>query len=256
VIFALASVTVAVLTAIGIFAFFFMNREGERKTIEIPMLEGRRFDGIENFDDIKIESEPIFSDDVPEGIVISQIPYGGAKRKIAEDEKYTVKLTVSLGKERSAVPELKNYKYASAAAALRTVGAKIRIVSVYDDKIESDLVLRTSPVAGESIERGDTVTIFVSRNHRNKPVRVKDFVGMSLEEASSEILADGLLLGEIKGESVTHCPKGEVTWQSIEPESLVLYGSRIDIAVSEGDNKEELHPFRGQITEKRRNKWN
>ena len=163
-------------------------------------------------------------------------------------EKYTVKLTVSLGKDRRAVPELKNYEYPSAAAALRAVGAKIKIVSVYDDKMQPDLVLRTSPEYGSTIERGDTVTLFVSRNHVNKPIRVRDFVGMTLEKASAEILADGLILGEIEY-NADSLETREVTWQSIEPESLVPYGRKIDIAVGTGRAKEELHPFRGQTTE-------
>ncbi len=246
---AILSVLIAVFSAVGMGYYLFGNLLGDSEVIRIPDFVGQRFDNIGSFDKIDIKSEPIFSDDVPAGKVISQSPYGGAKRKIADGEKYTVRLTVSLGKEAKIIPDLKNYKYTDAAAALRTLGARIKIVSVYDDRIERDIVLRTSPEVGESIENGDTVTLFVSRNHVHSPVSVKNFVGMTLEDAAAEMLADGLILGDVAEEYSYVYPKGQVISQSIKPESVVAYGSRVDIAVSLGERKEELHPFRGEYTE-------
>jgi serine/threonine-protein kinase len=246
---ALASVLVAVIAAVGSGYYLFGDLFGEREVIEIPDFVGQRSDAIGEFDNLTIEREAVFSDNVREGRVISQFPYGGAKRKIADGEKYTVKLTVSLGKELKTVPELKNYKYTDAAAALRSLGAKIKIVSVYDDGIEKDTVLRTSPKAGEGIEAGDTVTLFVVRNHIHAPVCVKDFVGMPLDRATTELLAEGLTLGEITGEYSDSAAKGEVISQRLKQGSLVPYGSRVDIVVSKGKGPETLHPFRGQNKE-------
>ena len=246
---ALLSVIILILTATAAFVFFFVDLEGEREIIEIPHFVGKRFETVGAFENILIESELTFSDAVPEGEIISQAPYGGAKRKIARGEACTVRLVVSLGQERLNIPELCGFKYAEAGAVLRAIGAKIKIVSVYDDGVEADVVLRTSPEAGEGLEKGDTVTLFVSRNHVNAPIRVRDYTGRAIELASAEILAQGLSLGEVLYEYNDALSEGTVISQSIAPEMLVAHGSRIDVVVSSGKRVEELHPFRGDITE-------
>ena len=244
---AIVAVSVAIISAIGVIVYFARDMAYERELIVIPSYVGRDFDNITSSDKIRIESEPVFSNEAPAGEVISQFPYGGSKRKLKEGERYTVKLTVSLGKETQSVPELKNYKYTDAASALRKIGAEIRIVSVYDDNAESDTVLRTSPLAGEKISGGDTVKLFVSRNHVKGSVCVKKFVGMEREEAVSEILASGLTLGEIGEEYSEIYPEGTVISQSIVSGNYVLYGEKIDIILSAGEREEELHPFRKDI---------
>jgi serine/threonine-protein kinase len=222
VLLAFISFAVLVVAALGALYYLFPYRS-QREMIEIPCLVGKRLDDIGELDRIELVREPAFSDDVPEGEVISQFPYGGAKRKLADGEKYTVKLTVSIGKELQIVPNLQNYQYSDAAAALRTIGAKIKIVSVYDDEKERDLVLRTLPEAGERIERGQTVTLFVSRNHIHGSVCVKDFTGMPQSDAVTEMLAQGLALGKIKQEYSDEYDVGVVISQSVKKGSYVLH---------------------------------
>ena len=129
------------------------------------------------------------------------------------------------------------------------MGAEIRIVSVYDDEKERDVVLYTSPKAGADIERGDTVTLFVIRNHIHGSVRVKNVAGLPLDEAAAEILAQGLTLGEIKQEYSDEHDAGVVISQSVSEGNYVLHGSAVDLVVSAGKKTERLHPFRGDITE-------
>lgn len=247
---AVVSFALAILAMTGAYIYFFAQLDAEREIIEIPDFVGRRLESITDSDKIRTESKPIFSDDIPEGVIISQLPEAGARRKLGEGEKCKVTLTVSLGKEMQTVPSLQNYKYADAAAALRSIGAKIKIVSIYDDEKERDVVLRTSPAAGERIERGATVTLFVSRNHVRSSICVNDFVGMSREAAISEILAQGLTLGEIEEGFDESYPTGTVIAQSIMPGSYVLYGTKIDIKVNAEEPKEKNHPFRKDIIQK------
>lgn len=246
-IFALLSVVVFILATIIVFVYFFVNLDGELEVIEIPKFVGKKYSEIQSFDKIELERELVFSDEIPEGEIISQFPYAGARRKLADGEKYTVKLTVSMGKETQSVPNLENYKYNEAAAALRSIGAKIRIVSIYDDKKEPDIILRSSPASGARIERGDTVTLFVARNHIHGSVCVKNFIGLPLDVACAELLAQGLTLGELIEQSSDEFASGEIISQSIAPESYVLYGSKIDITFSTGPKTEDLHPFRKDI---------
>ena len=246
---AIASCGVLALVVGIILAYFFAENDGGREVIEIPLFVGKRFADVSEVDGIKLESELVFSPDVPAGEIISQFPYAGARRKVAKGEEYTVTLTVSAGKEENRLPSLEGYKYTSAAVVLRSMGAEIRIVSVYDDEKDSDVVLYTSPKSGANIERGDTVTLFVSRNHIHGSVQVKGFVGLPLDEAATEILAQGLTLGEIKQEYSNEHDAGTVIFQSVSEGSYVLHGSAVNLTVSAGKKIERLHPFRGDITE-------
>ena len=247
---ATVSCVIALLSVTLVSVYFFSGFGGERESITIPRLVGRRFEDLGEIDRIELRCEPIFSSDVPKGEIISQFPYGGARRKLKPGEKYTVRLAVSLGKESQKIPELKNFSYNDAAAILRSIGAEIRIVSVYDDESQPDVVLRTSPGTGESIASGETVTLFVSRNHVHGSVCVGDFVGLTEESAVSEILAAGLTLGEITEGYSGEYPKGYVIWQSPSAGSYVLYGTKIDITVNATEGSGILHPFRGDTIQK------
>ena len=240
---AVVSVVLALLFALGAFAYLFLNREEERVIIEIPSFAGRQIDELDVPDEILIERELVFSNSVPEGEVISQFPLAGALRKLAEGERYSVRLTVSMGKETETVPDLKHYKYSEAAAALRSLGASIRIVSVYDSDAEADEVLRTSPEAGEVLRRGDRVTLFVARRHIKASVRVPSLAGLRLEDACLRAMSAGLTVGEITYEYSEKYGEGIVIAQSAVTDSYVLYGTKVDLTVSRGKEKENLHPF-------------
>ena len=246
---AIASLGVLALVVGCIFAYFSAELYGEREVIEIPSFVGKRFEDIADIDGIRLEGELVFSSNVPAGEIISQFPYAGARRKIVEGEEYTVTLTVSAGKEENRLPSLEGYKYTSAAAVLRSMGAEIRIVSVYDDEKDRDVVLYTSPSSGTNIERGDVVTLFVSRNHIHGSVQAKSVVGLPLDVAAAEILAQGLTLGEIKQDYSNEYDAGVVISQSVSEGSYVLYGSAVSLTVRAGKKIERLHPFRGDITE-------
>ena len=243
------SVAVAVFSLLGAFAYLFLDREEEREVIEIPSFTGRQIGEMSVPDEIVIERELVFSDSVSEGVVISQFPLAGALRKIRDGERYPVRLTVSMGREEETVPDLKHYTYSEAAAALRSLGAGIRIVSVYDSEAEADEVLHTSPEAGEALRRGDRVTLFVARRHIKSSVRVPALVGLRLEDACLRALSAGLVTGEIAYEYSEEYGEGTVVAQSRAQDSYVLYGAEVDLVVSLGREKENLHPFGRYITE-------
>lgn len=248
---ALISLAVLAATATCIFFALFVNTKRDRDIIIIPSFVGQKYSEIEAHDRINFECELVYSDDVPEGEVISQTPYSGARRKIEFGELCTVKLTVSMGAEDRTLPDLKNFTYAEAAAALRSLGAQIRIVSIYDDEAESDRVLYTSPTVGERIEYGDRVTIFVCRKHVKGSVKVRDLTGLTQKAACTKILADGLLLGEITFEPSDTVEEGCVISQSLAPQTYVKYHSTINITVSTGkeDKIDQLHPFGRHIAD-------
>ena len=237
------------MSAIAVFAYFFLPMGEQREQIVIPTLVGKRLAELETDERLLIESELVFSDTVPEGEIVSQSPYAGAIRKIEQGKRYPVRLTVSLGRECFAVPRLEGYSYSSAAAALRSLGARVRVVSVFDEILPKGIVLKSSPQVGEPINVGDQVTLFVSRKHRHGSVTVRDLTGLLAEQAYATLLSDGLFIGEIELTDEGDVPEGCVVSQSLTPGILVRYGSYIDLTVKASEKREEQHPFGRYITE-------
>ncbi len=194
-----AFISIALLAsiAVGVFFTLFASNMKGRDIIVIPSFVGQKYAELEPHGRIRFDGELVYSETVPEGVIISQDPYAGARRKVADGECYTVKLTVSMGAEENRLPDLKRSAYTEAAAKLRALGAQIRIVSVYDENSEIDSVLYTSPDAGTRIKRGDRVTLFVCRKHIKGSVRVSDLTGLDQGTACAKLIAEGLLVGEI-----------------------------------------------------------
>lgn len=217
---------------IGVLVYFFVPRDNDTYILTIPSLVGKNEGEVKSYSGLEITREWIYSSSAPKGRIISQMPYGGARRKIRTGEKYEVKIFVSLGDKTEKIPELSGVGVNSAAAALRSIHAKVRSVAVYDGG-EDGVVLYTSPAANSEIKAGDTVTIFVSRARVEGSVKVPDFCGMELSEAYRMALSIGLF---VEGDESTDL-NDIVTRQSIPEGSLVRRGSYISFA--SGEEKEE-----------------
>ena len=97
-----------------------------------------------------------FSDDVPEGRIISQSPSGGTGYRGD-----TVTLVVSRGPELVAVPDLKGMTEQQARAAVEAIGLKLN--ATRNPFAGDDARVRYQMTnAGKKVERGSTVTVFLS----------------------------------------------------------------------------------------------
>ena len=238
ILFLLSAVLLALSTLIAV-CLLYPNGE-RRETVTVPDYVGKRLSDIVPSSRFYIKSEGVYSS-LPEGEIISQRPYGGAERKLAEGEKCKIELRVSLGQERNVVPELLGYHYAEAAGILREKGVYVRIVSVFDSEAANDTVIKTSPDVGQHLNAGDRVTLFVGRRRIRSSVNVGNYVGLSREDAIVNLMADGLALGDVKLVSGQSVNNGIVVGQSIKEGSIVPYGTEINITV--GETEEGLHPF-------------
>ena len=226
VVIAVVSFATCAVFGIGMLVYFFAPRNTDAEVLTIPDLVGCVETEIPCGDCIEIEKEWIFSSDAEKGKVISQEPYAGARRKIAKGQTYCVTVFIGLGEKRECVPALSGKDQLSAAAILRSMGARVRTVSVYGNGSDGE-VLDTSPMQGVKIKAGDTVTLFVSRKRVDSPVSVPDFVGMDRRDAVTLALSLGLYIGYID-----ESEDGDlVTSQSIPQGARVLCGSYISFKV-------------------------
>ena len=218
-IWALIAAMACMLTGMSALAYLFVPRDGDAIIITVPSFVGVSEENIGLHSGLEIKREWVYSDDVQRGVVVSQEPYAYARRKQRAGEACEVTVYISLGERSEEIPDLSGVEYLSAAAALRSIGARVRSVSVYGDG-DDGTVIGTSPSFGEKICDGQTVTVFVNRRRVDEPVSIPDFCGMDASDAVRLALSLGLFVsdGELDGEIVA---------QSIPARSKVKKGSYI-----------------------------
>lgn len=101
-----------------------------------------------------VETKYVFSEDLPIGAVVSQLPRTGDI-----DKGSVITLTVSKGSEFVFIPNLFSITQAQAVDTLKDLDLKVIIKKVGDKKIK--VVTNISPKVGERVKRGSTVTITV-----------------------------------------------------------------------------------------------
>jgi len=126
-----------------------------RRPIEIEDVSGDPLDAARKALEkagFKVTSSEAFSDVVPEGQVISQVPAGGKGFK-----NDTIALSISKGPEFVPVPNVVGMKKSVGRSTLEAAGFKVRALAF--PGAGNYVIQRQAPNGGEPARRGDTVTI-------------------------------------------------------------------------------------------------
>ncbi len=134
----------------------------------------------------------------PSGQVLAQDPGGGDR---ATDGS-TVTLTVSSGPGQVQLPTVDGLSQKQATAQLTDAGLVVsRIVKQANDNVPAGSVISSSPAAGQNVDRGSNVTLFVSSGPQK--TAVPDVVGLT-QQAAQQTLGD-------RGFQVTIAQQGSAT---------------------------------------------
>ena len=60
----------------------------------------------------------------------------------------------------------------------------VQIREVYSDEYAAGKVISSTPAAGESIKKGDSILLTVSKGPETKPVTVQNYAGLSVDDAA------------------------------------------------------------------------
>lgn len=179
--------------------------------------------------DVKLEYS--YDADTPQGVVISQSPKGGSRRKLSHaSPSCEVTLTVSLGEETAILPNLIGMEDRSAEQLLRDIGLAVQIERSYG-AYPDGTVFETDPQAGVKLPVGSIVTLYVSRGQPAKSVKVPDLRGLSRSDALVALWLSGLKVGEVIEEASLE-ESGRVIRQSLQAGTLVALGSTVTLYVS------------------------
>ena len=178
------------------------------------------------------------SDDAEEGDVIEQSVKEG--EKIPSTEK--VKITVCKEGDLE-IPSVVGMDGDSAIQTLKDKGFKANRTFEYSaDVAEGNVINQTPTGVGK---KGDTVTIVVSAGIQS--VQVPSLANKTQQEASNELAAVGLQVGNVTTEYSDNYAAGRVIRQSVTQGKTVDAGTAVDIVISDG-KKPEYYSYSGTVS--------
>ena len=176
---------------------------------------------------LKITLKDESNEDVRQGNIVRTEPKANEPLEKSQE----VVLYVSLGENK--MPNLIGDTVDNAKARLKALKVSVSIEYLYDvnDKYEKDRVYRTDPQAGDQLEPGDKIFIYVSEG--DGKVEMPSVLITSLEDAQKTLKDLGLvpLLNEVYDAEV---PVGFVVSQSVLPGTKVENGPYVTIDIAKG----------------------
>ena len=181
------------------------------------------------------------SEEYAEGQIMKQSPASDETRKGSQ---LVIQVWVSVGEETGEMPKLENKSEQDARILLEKLNKQYNLdLTVeapedqqrFSDEITAGYVIETKPAEGETLRKGDTVTLIISKGPETTPVTVPKFVGLNIDETLAQLSSYGLTCTASDVEVVdSDKPGGQIVWQSLEPTSKVDEWTTIKFQVSAG----------------------
>lgn len=234
------SITYVILALLIIASVFFIYRlavsNKATDNVKVPAVTGLdKDDAIKLLKEKKLNGlivKKVNHDSVEAGKIVEQSPAANSEVK----EGTSVELTVSLGKDKTIVPNLSNLDLKKAEELLKKYNLVLEHVDrVYDDKVDENKVISQSIEYDKEVEKGTRITIVVSRGKEDKKVEVPDLKGMTEAEVNTILNNSGLAVGRIE-KKADNQKAGTVIWQSYDKGVKVDVDTKIDIVVSTGNS--------------------
>lgn len=209
---------------------------GSAPELLVPNLLGKTYEEImenEQMREFKIrEEEPEFSDLYEKDQVMEQRPLAGESIR-SGDEIY---ITISKGPEFVVIPNLINLSEEIARARLEDEsGLVMEVIREKSESIPEGYVIRTEPAEKTEVENESIVKVYISGTPEGEAttVPVPLLIGMTIEEAKTELADVGLKVGTVRSVESTRA-KGMVVYQSVKENTEVEKDSAINLQVSSG----------------------
>ena len=224
---AAACVITAILVLLG---FFYWGRDEKVAEIPMPNLVGMYLDDVRKEDDYKNFQFQIVENDFseyPKGQIYDQSVTPGVMVKVNRK----IKIKISAGIQVLEVPELTGQYVGDAEDALSRLGLDHIVRTQEDSSVEPDKVIKTDPPAGQQVEQGTQVILYVSRAKASTTIKVPKLIGYDLDTATEKLTALGFVVTSEEVDS-EEAP-GIVVEQTLANE-YAKKGETIELKVSNG----------------------
>ncbi|MEG2193738.1 MAG: Stk1 family PASTA domain-containing Ser/Thr kinase, partial [Terrisporobacter sp.] len=134
-------------------------------------------------------------------------------------------------------PGLVNMSLENANKLITNLGLRMSVSEEYSDTVEKNYVISQAPVKDTPLEKGDKISIVISRGP--KALSVPTLIGYSLEDAKKILKQNGLTLGTVSYEYSDVRSKGTVINQSPTSNTGdIKEGDSVSVVVSKGPKTE------------------
>ncbi len=176
-----------------------------------------------------LRDQPRFSDEVPAGVVLMQLPYGGATTKKGR----RIYLTESRGVELIPMPALIGRPLREARITLMRQGFEVGEIEYdFNDTIMRDLVFAQSVPADVGTRPGTKISLMLSKGPSTRYSMMPNLVGLSLDEARARLASAGLTLGVVRKRRSSF-ERNVVVDQSASPYAQVSERAAINVTISD-----------------------
>jgi serine/threonine protein kinase len=145
---------------------------------------------------------------------------------------FNLEPTAELPPNVKEIPVLTGSTYEEAVDALQELGLPATSVEKTDETVAAGQVIGTDPPAGEKVDNGTAVTVFVSTGRQ--AVAVPDLRNKTLEQAKADLTALGLVPGVETREPSPTVPADTVLGTAPDAGASVEVGSTVDFRISSG----------------------
>lgn len=171
------------------------------------------------------------SDEFGEGEIISQTPEAGE----FVEANTTIEVIVSSGPARINIPSVKGLTEKEAKTTLEDAGFEVTVKEEFSDTVENGKVISQSPGANSLGNKGDTITITVSKG--KELIKVPNVLNKTKDDAVKTLTDAGLAAGNITEENSDAVAAGNVIRQGIAADTEVEKGTKVDLVISAGKKK-------------------
>jgi eukaryotic-like serine/threonine-protein kinase len=230
-----------VTLALGLFAAGFLlsnfvlmpviARQGEE--LEVPDLKGlgpqqaRDAAAAAGFELMAIgwKNEPA----LPESSVASQTPEA---RKMLRRGR-AIKVLLVRGAEVVEIPYLVGLSAGQAVNLLGRTGLSVsRFDSLASDSVALGCVVASDPASGARMKKGSPVALTLSKGPTEGKMLMPELIGRALAQTQQTLVAQGLVIGEIKYLAGQSAEPGTIMLQAPQPGFVVKKGDTVNLAVS------------------------
>ena len=211
----------------------------------VPSVLGDTFEQASMREDIKdiftlVNKGEVNSDEYPEGTIAQQTPSEGRTVKGANLE---IEVWISAGEATGVMKNVVNQTRAQAEMFLKSLIEEYDLVIVadeadmkYSDQITEGYIISSDPAEGETLKKGDTIRLVISKGPELSPVTVPKFVGEPIEKTRKDLIDTWHLtctdtdIEYVESEEAV----GTILWQSLDPTTKVNEWDTIKFRVSKG----------------------
>lgn len=225
----------AAVLIVAIFVAIFTGFGGgsKNKAYKVPNILGYTLEEANELDTIKdiftIEVVGTMSDsNYQPGQIVQQDPAADAERR----SNLVIQVYICAERQEITMPDLLSNVYQTAKIKLQQYDLNLNVMreEAFSDEYPAGQIMETQPKLGTVLQKGDTVTLIVSKGAEK--ITVPAFVGMSYERAKNEAEKLGLKVGtpEYRYYDPT-ANEGDVIEQSILNGTTVQGGTEIVFTV-------------------------